>query len=577
MTPPSHPHGPLPLPHCSSFTPPPHPRPHCPSLSHHRASASVLFPLAIAMKRMDSGPLPESSSASPPPLPALPQDPHTSKGEQGPTSPRLPVESGTARPPFSSTAFSALSSTFSPAPCPAQRLTATDALESVRLALHPLLTDEDAARLLRVSRLFACRVLRHFTFRHHTFVAIDEAQLGRLRALYERFGLRVTRMVVSNGGSMTFSTSSRDSSPFPSSLVSLACVSEPWQSNEELLPNSLFGFNAPDCHHPSSIHPWSAAVSETDEERAERLCEEMRSAEGLCGWQDYTIVPVHASQRWPRTSHHIPPGLLPPGLRLMQLSTPLSFPLQPGSIPSSLEVLDLRSVDSQSLSGVLPPSLVHLMLGNGWKHPLPPGTLPPSLECLSIGHLYTQPLGVGCLPSSLRVLKLGNTFEPPSRDGLVLPHSLTHLSVWVLSAEVVLPPHLLSLALRGPTSPVLPLPPSLREFHVQNFSSFASQPGSLPEGLQLLQVGFGSFSLEEPPPPFELPRSLVALDLSAELPDALDCLVLPLGLRSLRCSRAFKKSFEQALERLTLPAVVVTWAGREDNLYENEVGERLGI
>ena len=233
----------------------------------------------------------------------------------------------------------------------------------------------------------------------------------------------------------------------------------------------------------------------------------------------------------------IPPGLLPHGLRVLQVGDQFRSPLQPGSIPLTVEVLDLGRRYNHPLSGVLPPSLVHLKLGRRYNQPMAPGTLPPSLECLELSGDFDQPLGVGCLPSSLRLLRLSDSFEQLSPAGLVLPHSLTHLSVWSLSAEVVLPPHLISLSLCDFTSPndLVPLywlPSSLRELVVENdFAPFSLQPGLLPEGLQLLRMSYHSRS---PPQPFVLPHSLLALDLCEVWDAMLEDLVQPPGLESLR-------------------------------------------
>ena len=108
------------------------------------------------------------------------------------------------------------------------------------------------------------------------------------------------------------------------------------------------------------------------------------------------------------------PSLLPRGLRRLQLShTP--FPLQVGSIPSTVEVLQIPQGYPHSLAvNVLPSSLIHLVLDCTIQHPLSAHALPLSLQRLYIWR-YDHPLTVDVLPSSLRALVLGRLDHPLER------------------------------------------------------------------------------------------------------------------------------------------------------------------
>ena len=70
-------------------------------------------------------------------------------------------------------------------------------LAPVRFCLHRMLTEQDAGRLLGVSCSTSIALLRGFTFHDHVFhwPTVEDAQ--RCKAVYERFGLRITRLCFS--------------------------------------------------------------------------------------------------------------------------------------------------------------------------------------------------------------------------------------------------------------------------------------------------------------------------------------------------------------------------------------------
>jgi hypothetical protein len=72
-------------------------------------------------------------------------------------------------------------------------------LRPIRFFLHPFLADDDAARLLRVSRTTSLALMPGFTFQQHVFVALSQVQMLRMRALYEAYDVRPTRMSLRGG------------------------------------------------------------------------------------------------------------------------------------------------------------------------------------------------------------------------------------------------------------------------------------------------------------------------------------------------------------------------------------------
>ena len=62
------------------------------------------------------------------------------------------------------------------------------------MLLHSFLADHDAARLLRVCRTIALALLPGFSFHQHVFEGESQQQMLRMRALYEAYDLRPTRM-----------------------------------------------------------------------------------------------------------------------------------------------------------------------------------------------------------------------------------------------------------------------------------------------------------------------------------------------------------------------------------------------
>jgi hypothetical protein len=187
-----------------------------------------------------------------------------------------------------------------------------------------------------------------------------------------------------------------------------------------------------------------------------------------------------------------PPGLLPHGLRRLQFTTTsFSSPLQPGSIPSTVQLLQIVEYRQPLLVNgvtVLPSSLVHLVSVT-FNAPLLPGTLPPCLQRLCLCS-WDQPLLMGALLASLRAVEL-TAFNHPLLPG-ALPEGLTHLTLRDFAQPLhvgVLPSSLVSLDLGCRfRHPLLPgaLPPSLRLFWHARCSPHPLARGVLPAGLEFL-------------------------------------------------------------------------------------------
>ena len=349
-------------------------------------------------------------------------------------------------------------------------------LSPVRSVLHLLLTDDDAARLLRVSRATATHLLAGYIFTRTVFQPHSVKAMWRLKALYETYDMKPTRMTLPEDVEELMLEEGSGRSPFPSSLTWLRLI-PPAPRDSQAVPSTIIIPKAPTVTAGDTIdclwtHP---SVESEDERYGELLMEsEMKPVR--------TYRPVHGHFIYP-----LPPGLLPHGLRRLLFPTQLKSTLQVGSIPSTIEVLQLSY--SYTLSeGLLPSSLVHLVL-SGFNLPLSPRVLPPSLQRLLLSR-WNHPLAVNVLPASLKALEL-HSFDQPLHPQ-VLPSGLTHLRLNEFNQPLSvgsLPPSLVSLDLGSHFNhPLLPnvLPFSLRVFFYSRTAYDPLIPGALPEGLVVL-------------------------------------------------------------------------------------------
>jgi hypothetical protein len=292
-------------------------------------------------------------------------------------------------------------------------------LQLVASVLHPFLSDVDAARLLRVSRTTALALLPGFIFQEHVFVGESEAQMRRMKALYHKYDLRPTRMCLSAQMKSFSLDTDGGRSLFPSSLTSLLLGPPPRVQSSLLMEGGLF--NAETTAWCEAVQcPWSErSCDESSDEANDEWYWSLLFEDGSGPVQ--SLIVSEGPLNCP-----LLPGVLPHGLRRLQFPEAFACRLTRGSIPSTVEILQLSRWDQPLMLGgetLLPSSLVHLVLGS-YNQRLSTHTLPPRLERLSL-NMWTQELDVGVLPSSLKALQL-EAFNRPLRPG-ALPAGLTHL------------------------------------------------------------------------------------------------------------------------------------------------------
>ena len=429
------------------------------------------------------------------------------------------------------------------------------ALLPVRPLFLSFLTDEDVGRLLPLSRTTTLSLFKGYTFHRHVFELAEQTQLWwRVKALCESYQLRVTRMHFPHKLNKVRLERWTHRSPLPSSLTSLlmgplrSTVGDPVQ-------NSLFGSEAARCESIQSL--WSLPLAESEEAHYRQL---LMAREELPVWR---FTRTYGSFESP-----IPPGLLPHGLRRLQLPNDMTaFPLV-GTIPSTVEVLQFGTLTEPTVTvplsvGVLPSSLVHLVLN--FNTPLYPGVLPPSLQRLAMWW-WDQPLAVGVLPASLRALEMPH-FNHPLSVG-ALPSGLTHLLLFFFDHPLTggsLPPSLVSFELgqsfRYPLHPGV-LPSSLRVLFHRNCTPHPLQPGSLPEGLVVLHWLMYSDSRAQLLPGV-LPSSLRVVDLGSLYEAPIKAGVIPPTVAWLRLSVKYAQAERLAELHLSKKTQVV-WDDDDD-------------
>ena len=337
-------------------------------------------------------------------------------------------------------------------------------------------------RLMRASRATSIALLCGYPLVHHEFQFDSIASLRRSYAFYSRYQLRITRLRLSADFNSPLLDSSTGRSVLPDSLISLS-IGEEW---------------AADC-----TTRWRKEAQERWTDQAEGWCgaaggkqrsvEEVRRAElrrrfELC--RDWNVEQRNAASG--DYNQPLPPGALPPGLRLLHLCDSFNQPLSVGSIPDSVEFLQLGWSFNQVLQeGHLPASLKHLVIGKDFTSPLHsgvlpaglqrlhlggavayihPGALPPQLRQLSFGWRHTQPITPGLIPSSVTHVRLSDSYKLPLQAGSI-PHGVVHLDV--------------GDAFNQPL-PAGVLPPSLRELVLGERYDRPLDLGSLPHGLEVM-------------------------------------------------------------------------------------------
>ena len=329
----------------------------------------------------------------------------------------------------------------------------------VRHALHRFLTDEDAARLLRLTSSLGMSLIHGYTISSHVFIWPQ----SKIRtALYVTSGARISRVCLQSAFNQPLVDEATGQSLLPSSVENLTLACDLWM-------------------RPFALSP---VIRQLEEEK------EVSSDDHI------------KAQRWLRSpvgysafNQPLTPSSIPPGVRYLQLNDGYNQPLQRGVIPASVTALDLGETFNHPLDhGMLPASLIDLLLSSHYNHPLLPHVIPPTVEYLTLGLYFDQPLQLDSLPPRLKGLDMGLRFNQPLPPGC-LPSSLTHLR---LSAGFKRPldvgsvpegvRHLEFMGVAGFDQPqLLPvLPSTLRHLNLGRYYSQRLLPGSLPQGLEVL-------------------------------------------------------------------------------------------
>ena len=376
--------------------------------------------------------------------------------------------------------------------------------------------------------------------------------MWRLKALCEAYDLRPTRMCLVGEMRKVAVERSTGRSPFPSSLSCLSFAPIPLSTDADSQPRGMFGSEAAKVDSIQCL--WAHPRTEVLDEHYRQLLFDETTA-------------VHSFEQTKSLSRfQLSAGLLPHGLRRLQLPTDFNSPLQVRDIPSTVEVLHFGTDYHQPLKiGVLPSSLVHLVLDSVFDYPLVPHVLPASLQRLDT-FMWNQPLtvaGVPVLPSSLKALQM-HSFNYPIEPG-ALPSGLTHLVVKMFNQPLKvgsLPPSLVSLDLGYLFSQPLEgvLPSSLRVLVHSTMNRHPLIPGVLPEGLAVLHLRLSAYGDHNPIFPGALPLSLRALDMGAHWLGNFMPGTIPDSLRWLRLR------VEKAALRTIPASVQVEWEPEDDRV-----------
>ena len=440
-------------------------------------------------------------------------------------------------------------------------------LSVVRLVLHSFLSDADACRSLRVSRLTATALLVDYTLTQHVVTPPDAPSLRCTLSLYARYGLRVTCLCLPWHLPDEWPPSeAREAAYRDGSRLTL------FHLDRQLLPDSLVALVMCKPERNGQRGGWRHRTLfdhlRLEEEAATdgELGREVGKADVFTTrtriWRRQRLV-LHrppelefgGSHGW---SRHIAPGLLPLSLRYLQLAATFNERLLFGSIPRHVEFLQLGSSFNQPLlPSVLPSGLVELVFGYFYQQPIAPGVLPSSLRRLLINFHFNQPLLHGALPDGLEWLEMGVMFDHPLQPG-VLPASLTHLALSSAFNQLLqpgsLPAGLHELSFGSFfQQPLLPatLPRSLRRLTLGQGAAQPLQPGLLPDSLE--QLGWEELTdYKQPLLPGALPASLTSLQLPTTYParlllDAVHAGALPTSLCSIKLGAELKESVERQL------------------------------
>ena len=434
-------------------------------------------------------------------------------------------------------------------------------LTPVRQCLHPFLSDEDAARLMRASRSITETLLSGYAFVDHAFTFYSRA-LADVKCcidLYARYHMRIVRMCLPRGWNRPLVDDSTGQSLLPLSLV---CLAIGFDCGEENVARSaayapLDG--SADKRHVAGTVTDSSGRQDRGSEREGDDREFWRLFRSM-EWGSHIW---HYSDCLGAFNKPIPPGALPHGLRFLQLSGEFNQPLQVGSIPDTVEVLQFGvSFDQLLEEGQLPASLEYLLLGFLHNQPLLPGVLPAGLKRLSLAVHYNQLLQPGTLPPRLQQLALGELYKLPLNPG-VIPPSVTrlrlsrHFNQPLQVGSIPYGVEYLNLGSRfdQTLSPGV-LPRSLRQLVVSLELEHDLLPGSLPDGLEVLAFD-GRSLFQQSLQPGIIPSELIALSMGDTYAAKLVAGGIPATVRWLRLPVRYRKA---DLSAVLAPATRLVWS-----------------
>ena len=405
-----------------------------------------------------------------------------------------------------------------------------------------------------VSRSITLVLLSNYAFVHHRFTFRTAAELKRSTAFYAHYRLRILRLSLPQEWNEPLIDNETGQSQLPESLISLTLgmvndLSEPEPEER------LFLLDATAALDDGSEQRCSASGSMERELQLERR---VRYYEKINRLQESPVQEYGYCKG--SFDQPIPPGALRHGLCFLQFNATYKQPLQVGSIPDTVEVLQFGTYSHQLERGHLPASLTHLVFGS-YRPPILPGVLPAGLRRLHLGG-HNQPLRVGALPSQLQYLSLGDRFAHPLSPGTI-PSSVTHLRLsdrFSHTLQVGSVPHgvhylHLGSSFNHPLPPRV-LPASLRELMVSSHFNQCLEPGSLPAGLEALAFPPNA-AFQQTIHPGVIPASVIAVAMSEKYEQEILAGSIPATVRLLRLpSRYSATSLSAVLSPLTR---VIRW------------------
>ena len=211
-------------------------------------------------------------------------------------------------------------------------------LSSVRQGFHAFLSDEDAARILRVNCRLTSAALHEYRFTQHLFCAESGSQLQRMVGLYERYHMRILLLHFS----FLFNDPLMDTagrSLLPSSLIALALGHVP----VFMVSSSIFAGVV-------STYTQQSSSRRQEVGRQQQLSHTLPRDRRL-----YTAL--HGEFKQPLVQQ-----ALPEGLKFLALSANSKQKLEVGMIPRSVVFLLVDAGSIHLLSEELMASLPHVKL-----------------------------------------------------------------------------------------------------------------------------------------------------------------------------------------------------------------------